>query len=293
MPQGKHCDEETAKELERYWKMRERDLKAMYMTYDCSAKELTDFLKDEGIEIPNRKEFDNEDEWREALEELVSDRKYDYGLGIDIVEPCTFSDQPDPYLLYQFSWGGGQDEIRFYFSIGDDTFDYAEYWYLNWGTGCYIDISTTPLAMAIWDDLHEILYEKFNELQNKGCEAYEDCDPKYVPEECKDYVLIAEERIDKMSDSEILEASEMLFPQEIKKAMEDVLEENDFPNLSEIIQAFKNNESHNNIERVMERIRRIDSDAYDDIIETLRDELKSQVEYDEDDAYKIYERWGD
>ena len=53
----------------------------------------------------------------------------EYGLSFDFVEAGTFTDQRAEFVRFQISWGGPQEEFRFYVN-GD-----VEFWFLNWGTG--------------------------------------------------------------------------------------------------------------------------------------------------------------
>lgn len=55
--------------------------------------------------------------------------KSEYGLSFDYVEEGTFADQREPFIRFQLSWGGPQEEFRFY---ADES---CEFWYLDWGTG--------------------------------------------------------------------------------------------------------------------------------------------------------------
>ena len=290
--QGKYCNEDTKNELRRYWALREKDLRAMYLSQEQTTEELIAFLKDEGVEIPERKDYSDEDEWREALEEACYERSYDYGLSIDIVEPCTFKDQPERFLRYQFSWGGGQDELRFYFDCGSDDYIIAEYWYLNWGTGCFIDVTGLDIIDQIWEHLSEIFYDKIRNCTD-SCEDYEDCEPKYIPEECKDYISIATRKIENMDDEEIIEVSAKLIPSEVRKTVLEVIED-EFPSgeVRMFDKTLNRNPDAEELVNILSKIAHRNSDAYDDIIDMLRDELLSQVEYDEDDAVWVYEHYG-
>lgn len=294
MFQGKYCTEEARKEAERLWKIREKDLMAMYMPEELSTKELIDFLEDEGVEIPERSDYDSEEEWRDALEEECRERVYDYGLSIDVVEPCTFKDQPDPFLRYQFSWGGGQDEIRFYCTPDSDIYDSAEYWYLNWGVGCYIDISNTPLADTIWEYLHEVMYEEFERIKEGGCEIYEECDPEYIPDYCKDYESLARDIIEVVDEDELVEMAVYLMPS-INDEIWDIIDDNE--GLSEktivrIKKALERNPDAEEMKRILREIERENKDVYDDIIEVIKESLISDIEYNYDDAEWLYEQYG-
>ena len=189
--EGDLCDERTAKGLERYWALREQDLEILYDSGDKSNYELEDWLRNRMgySDLLYASDFDTEDQYRDYLLEKIYEERANYGLSIDVVRPCTFRNQPEMYLRYQFSWGGPSDEIRFYFD-NSGGYEGAEYWYMDWGTGCYIDITDLPLARWIWEDLREIFYQQIDdaieEVMNRGCDAYTDCDDEYIPEECKE-----------------------------------------------------------------------------------------------------------
>ena len=124
----------------------------------------------------------------EEIDEYVNEERCyewfsEYGLGLDVVEPCTFRDQPERFMRYQFSWGGPQEEIRFYYDCGATMPNYIEFWFLDWNVGNSIDISQDSVAQWLWDYFSEVMYE---EVQNcsDGCEVYEGCDREYIPEEC-------------------------------------------------------------------------------------------------------------
>ena len=171
---------ECAKEA---WESRRRDIdllrrgmsddltisekRELYEDYDySSAKKATDAEIDEIID----------DEW-------CYERFAEYGLALDVVEPCTFKNQPDRYMRYQFSWGGPAEEIRFYFDCGATYPNYIEFWFLDWGVGNGIDISDDSVAQWLWDYFSEIMYE---DIQNctDSCEEYFNCDREYIPDEC-------------------------------------------------------------------------------------------------------------
>ena len=64
----------------------------------------------------------------------------EYALSFDYVEAKTFHDQPEGYHRYQISWGGPQDEIRFYDEGG------IYFAYLDWYDGAEIPINQEPIT---------------------------------------------------------------------------------------------------------------------------------------------------
>jgi len=82
----------------------------------------------------------------------------EYGLCFDYVAPNTFRDQPEGYFRYQLSWGGPQDEFRFY-AHPDDTFPgLIEYWFLDWFDGAKLEVIGKDylLLSEIWQFFQEI-----------------------------------------------------------------------------------------------------------------------------------------
>jgi len=69
------------------------DLKVLYRPYGCDVDELVAFCEDEGIEIPDDTDREDDDEIRDAVEDIVRDRVCEYGLSFDYVAPHTFEDQ--------------------------------------------------------------------------------------------------------------------------------------------------------------------------------------------------------
>ncbi len=56
---------------------------------------------------------------------------HDYGLAVDIVEQ---NGKEAAFLRYQLSWGGGQEEFRFYPTKAQEVRE-IEFWYLDWFEG--------------------------------------------------------------------------------------------------------------------------------------------------------------
>ena len=87
-------------------------------------------------------------EWAREKERLnaMTDREIkDYPLSFDYVEANTFG-KHDAYHRYQMSWGGPQDEIRFYV-VSDAEFSHkVTYAFLDWGDGAEIDITDEAIT---------------------------------------------------------------------------------------------------------------------------------------------------
>lgn len=66
-------------------------------------------------------------------------------LGVDYVEPNTFTNQKKGYKRIQFSWGGPSDELRV-FSNGT-----VEYWFMDWFDGAKLDVTSNKIAQEISD----------------------------------------------------------------------------------------------------------------------------------------------
>jgi hypothetical protein len=66
-------------------------------------------------------------------------------LGFDYVSIDTFTDQEQGFYRLQFSYGGPQDEIRFY-DNGN-----IQYWFLDWFDGASVDITDTKEALFIYE----------------------------------------------------------------------------------------------------------------------------------------------
>lgn len=107
-----------------------------------------------------------EDRLQDALESTISDLKqfqavgygeteldrlgcfYDYGLCFDYVGPNTFGEN-EPYYRYQISWGGPQEEFRYY--VNDDKHPVRiEFVFMDWFDGASVNL----------DGAHYILMEE-------------------------------------------------------------------------------------------------------------------------------------
>ena len=120
-------------------------------TKQLTCRERVDEMYNDTLETI-RQMLDGKDENGEDRDpiEMLSE----YGLGIDYVEPGTFSDQEVGYLRWQLSWGGPGDEFRFY--IDADLAPYKiEYWFLDWYDGAHKLISQKG---DDWDTLMECWY---------------------------------------------------------------------------------------------------------------------------------------
>ena len=72
---------------------------------------------------------ENEEEWDDSI--------HDYGLSFSWM-PAAEPGEPG-YFCWLLSWGGPQDEFRF-FVDGDLDLYKAEYWYLDWGDGAEVEV---------------------------------------------------------------------------------------------------------------------------------------------------------
>ncbi len=116
------CEERTDEEME----ARLRDLRLLWASYQRS------------------------EEYCEEVESYL----FDYGLSFDYVEAGTFRDQQQGYYRYQISWGGPQDEFRFYPGGRYDAWR-VEYWFLNWFDGASRELKgeDRALLLEIFDEL--------------------------------------------------------------------------------------------------------------------------------------------
>jgi len=82
----------------------------------------------------------------------------EYGLCFDYVPRDTFSDQKRGFFRWQLSWGGPQDEFRFFTDENLDPFE-IEYWYLDWFDGAGVKLCGRD---------HELLAEIFGDFKEMG-----------------------------------------------------------------------------------------------------------------------------
>lgn len=82
---------------------------------------------------------------------------YEYGLCFDYVPAGTFNDQEEAFHRYQLSYGGPQEEFR-YFSNHDLSLIRIEFWYLHWFDGAcrVLSGSDKDLMSEIWDFFVEV-----------------------------------------------------------------------------------------------------------------------------------------
>tara|TARA_X000001382_G_scaffold62368_1_gene43023 strand:- start:721 stop:1029 length:309 start_codon:yes stop_codon:yes gene_type:complete len=84
-------------------------------------------------------------EWGDRKESIsaLTDREIkDYPISFDYVDPDTFGNH-EGYSRYQMSWGGPQDEIRFY---NDNKVTYA---FLDWYDSAEIDITKDAITKRL------------------------------------------------------------------------------------------------------------------------------------------------
>ena len=92
-----------------------------------------------------------QEQWQQRQQDL-KDLEFE-GLSFDYVEPHTFTDQPEGYWRWQFSWGGPSDELRAYVNEHDEIHR-LEYWYLDWGDGAHVLVQQDAEA---WAQMQEMI----------------------------------------------------------------------------------------------------------------------------------------
>lgn len=125
-------DETCAERIEAHYKDRMDDLRKLWAAYQ------------------------SDDEENEVYQELG--RFEDYGLCLDYCDPAEH--ERESYLRYQLSYGGPQDEFRFFLSPTQTGWraHRIEYWFLDWFDGASIvieDEDDRALLMEIyesWED---------------------------------------------------------------------------------------------------------------------------------------------
>lgn len=146
-----------AERIEENWESRREDLSRALIIDRIGGPE-----EWQRLEVPERVELLQEaglsvfmarrDDCPEEFQPLT-----EYGLCFDYVAPGTFGDQDEEeegeegYWLYQLSWGGPSDEIRFFSSEPDWKPYRIEYWFLDWFDGASRSITADPLASELWD----------------------------------------------------------------------------------------------------------------------------------------------
>jgi len=80
---------------------------------------------------------------------------FDYGLCIDYVEPNTFENQEQGYVRYQLSYGGPQDEFRYYVNYDGSPY-HIEYWFMDWFDGAEIELTDhyKDVMMEVWEAMY-------------------------------------------------------------------------------------------------------------------------------------------
>ena len=80
----------------------------------------------------------------------------EYGLSFDYVAPGTFSDQKRGFFCYQLSYGGPQEEFRFFTDENLNPIR-IEFWFLDWFDGARIVLhgKDADLLTEIWQDWKE------------------------------------------------------------------------------------------------------------------------------------------
>lgn len=91
----------------------------------------------------------------------------EYGLCFDYVTAGTFTDQRKGFWRYQLSYGGPQDELRFYGDPQGKIYK-VEYWFLDWFDGARLNV--TEQACVQW------LVEFFAEVGSFECARNEATD---------------------------------------------------------------------------------------------------------------------
>ena len=80
-------------------------------------------------------------------EDENDDSIHDYGLSFSWM-PAAEPGEPG-YFCWLLSWGGPQDEFRF-FVDGDLDLYKAEYWYLDWGDGARVNVPIDDKDRPEW-----------------------------------------------------------------------------------------------------------------------------------------------
>lgn len=95
----------------------------------------------------------------------------EYGLCFDYVAPNTFKGQRKGYFRYQISYGGPQDEFRFYLdeNLHPHRIDYA---FLDWFDGAIKPLmgANNRLMLEIFDNYFSECYN-LREMINEGLEV--------------------------------------------------------------------------------------------------------------------------
>lgn len=121
----------------RSYKGRMSDIELYYDPEQIDTEGLRKRLLEEGMDLGNAD--------RDTLVEACYERQAEYGLGFDYVPRGTFGNKGG-YYRYQLSWGGPQEEYRF-FADPDGSLRRVEFWYLDWETGERIVLKDKEFAL--------------------------------------------------------------------------------------------------------------------------------------------------
>ena len=121
------------------------------MNNEKSSTAQTEKIKDETIKHYESKHEDIFKFMNNLDNEEIAQEFRDYGLGIEIIEPLTFEEQEEPFIRYQISWGGPQEEFRKFE-------DRIEFCYLDWFVGYSLDVSEDDTINQLFDYFEDIGY---------------------------------------------------------------------------------------------------------------------------------------
>lgn len=129
------------------------DLRIIHNYYNCTIREIYDFLKANGYQKPmasicgdvRYSQLASDDNYSDLsssvqsdIQEAIQDIDCSYGLCFEYVEA---DEDNEDYFRYQISYGGPSEEIRFYENR-------TEFVYLEWFSGVGFDVSNDETAMA-------------------------------------------------------------------------------------------------------------------------------------------------
>ena len=124
----------------------------------ANCEEMIDKEFESTTEILKKLWSDYQNDTRVYFEEIG---QFDeYGLCFD----RTKDQDGVPYYRYHLSWGGPEEEIRFY--ANDGHLYHVEYWYKNWCDGARIEIGPNHPERAfyeeLWNDYFSEISTSFN-----------------------------------------------------------------------------------------------------------------------------------
>jgi len=114
-----------------------RDIETFYAPDQVETEDLRQRLVEQGYEF-------NDPVDRETLIDTCYERQSEYGLCFDYASRTLGN--KGGYYRYQLSWGGPQEEFRF-FVDPDGFLRRVEFWYLDWGTGERIVLKDKEFAL--------------------------------------------------------------------------------------------------------------------------------------------------